>query len=378
MKKHLIYLLLLIFIGFSSGCKSEKQKIKEQNEIVEKTIGLFEKKLLKQQIDSVFTKYNFNGVVAVYRDSVPVYLKSNGYASFKEKTKLDSLTVFGIASNSKQFTAVMILRLMEDGKLKTGDKVSQYLDEFKRPDYENITIQQLLNHTSGLNNLGGKLMFESGSDFHYSNEGFNALGRIIEKISGKPYEENAAELFKLAGMQHTFTNKDFQSKNFGGAWVGKLTSPEEVANMPDRLAEKGIGNPAGGILSTVGDLNIWNQKLFGGKILKPETLAVMTKKTATRTKHFFAEVGYGDGIMMYGDAPLAYFHTGYVKGLPSVNIYYPSTRTSVIVLSNFADESNNKKVIFAPHADIRLITDGVESTVAEMRKELIIDPEKKK
>lgn len=74
----------------------------------------------------------------------------------------------------------MILLQSEQGKLKTNDKVSEYLDEFKTA-YQNITIQQLLNHTSGLNNLGGALMFESGTDFHYSNDGYNALGKIIEK-----------------------------------------------------------------------------------------------------------------------------------------------------------------------------------------------------
>lgn len=92
--------------------------------------------------------------------------------------------------------------------------------------------------------------------------------------------------------------------------------------------------------------------------------------------HFFAKVGYADGLMIYGDGPLAYFHTGYVKGLPSVNIYYPATRTSVIVLSNFSDESKGKKVIFAPHLEIRNITDGIQSTVSRLRDQLLIKSEK--
>lgn len=373
MKKFIFLFTVLVLSGFSISCKSEKQKIAEKNAIIENTIDAFEKKLLSQQIDSVFAKYSFNGIVAIYRDSIPLYLKANGYANFKTKTKIDSLTIFGIASNSKQFTAAMILLQMEKGRLKLDDKVSKYLDEFKKPTYRDITIQQLLNHTSGLNNLGGNLMFESGKDFYYSNDGFNVLGKIIEKVSGKSYEINVAELFNRAGMKYTATNTNFNSDNFGSAWIGNLANPVEVPNMPGRLSEKGIGNPAGGILSNVVDLNKWNQNLFGGKILTPETLQKMTAKTTTRMNHFFGNVGYGDGIMMYGNEPLAYFHTGYVKGLPSVNIYYPATKTSVIILSNFADESKGKKVIFTPHSEIRNITDGVQSVVGQLRKELIIE-----
>lgn len=90
----------------------------------------------------------------------------------------------------------MILLQMEQGKLNVTDKVSKYLKEFQIKEYENITIHQLLNHTSGLNMMGGKLMFKSGTDFYYSNDGFNALGKIVETVSGKSYDDNALELFK--------------------------------------------------------------------------------------------------------------------------------------------------------------------------------------
>lgn len=372
MRKIILFHLLILGM-ISISCKSEKNKINEKNEIIEQTIRSFEKQLFKTQIDSVVSKYNFNGIIAVYKDSIPLYIKSNGFANFKTKTGIDTLTVFGIASNSKQFTAALILLQMEDGKLNLNDKVSKYLDDFNKFGYSEITIQQLLNHTSGLNNYGEALRFKSGTDFHYSNDGYNVLGQIIEKVSGKSYEENAADLFKNVGMNHTYTNKDFKSDHFASAWIGNIANPQEVPNMPGRLSEKGIGNPAGGILSNAEDLNIWNQKLFSGKVLKPETLQKMTEKTATRMNHFFAEVGYGDGLMMYGDGPLAYFHTGFVKGLPSVNIYYPATKTSVIVLSNYSDESKPKRLIFEPHSEIRKISDGIQSAVTEIKKDLITE-----
>ncbi|WP_449400568.1 serine hydrolase domain-containing protein [Chryseobacterium wanjuense] len=149
-----------------------------------------------------------------------MYRKDQGFSDFKNKTKIDSNTVFAIGSVSKQFTAVLILLQMQQGKLDINDKVSKYLNNFQNKDYENITIHQLLNHTSGLNTLGEKLHFKSGTDFLYSNEGFNSLGKIIEKVSGKPYDENVMELFKKAGMQHSSTGNLFKGNDFAGAYLG--------------------------------------------------------------------------------------------------------------------------------------------------------------
>ena len=100
----------------------------------------------------------------------------------------------------------------EQGKLKLEDKVSQYLPDFRIKEYENITINQLLNHTSGLNIMGNRLMFRSGTGFFYSNDGFNALGQIFEKVSGKSYDENVKELFSKIGMQHSSTASTFKTE----------------------------------------------------------------------------------------------------------------------------------------------------------------------
>jgi CubicO group peptidase (beta-lactamase class C family) len=133
----------------------------DKQAIADSTIIAFEKSLLKNQIDSVFKKYQFNGSVAVFKDSVELYRKNQGFADFKDQLKMNDSTVFAIGSVSKQFTAALILLQMEQGKLNVDDKVSTYLKEFQNKNYENITIHQLLNHTSGLNTLGGKLQFKS-------------------------------------------------------------------------------------------------------------------------------------------------------------------------------------------------------------------------
>lgn len=377
MTRKTLYLfgLISILINFIS-CKNDIPPTisVNKNEIIDSTITAFEKKLLKQQIDSVFKKYQFNGSIAVFKDSVELYRKENGFLDFKAKTTIDAHSVFAIASVSKQFTAVLVLLQMEQGKLHLEDKVSDYLDDFKLKEYEDITIHQLLNHTSGLNTFGGKLMFKSGSDFYYSNDGFNALGKIVEKTSGKSYDENITELFAKVGMSHSSTGDLFKAGNFAGAHVGNGKNAEKIENMPKRLGSKDIGIPAGGLLSTLDDLHTWNNALYGGKILKPETLKLFTSKTSQRNHAIFGKMGYGYGIMTNLGKPLSFFHSGYIKGSPSLNIYYPETKTSVIILSNIADEQSGKGLIFRPHKEVKKITDILENTIHEMKIDSLDSP----
>nr|WP_315025748.1 serine hydrolase domain-containing protein [uncultured Chryseobacterium sp.] len=361
-------LAFLLFFCFLFSCKTETPPAPvDKKAIIDSTIASFQKTLLEQQIDSVFKKYHFNGSVAVFKDSLQLYRKENGYSNFKTKSKIDSNTIFAIGSISKQFTAVLILLQMEQGKLNVNDKVSKYLKGFQNKDYENITIHQLLNHTSGLNLMGGKLMFKSGSDFFYSNDGFNALGKIIETVSGKSYDHNVTELFKKAGMVSSFTGDTFRGNHFASAYLGNAGKFQEVPNMPQRLGGKDIGTPAGGVLSTIKDLHTWNNALYGGKILKPETLNLFMAKSAERRHAIFGKMGYAYGIMLNIGKPNSYFHSGYVKGSPSLNIYYPETKTSVIILSNIADEEKGKAFIFKPHIEVKKITDNIENTLSQLK-----------
>ncbi|WP_228451718.1 serine hydrolase domain-containing protein [Chryseobacterium sp. SN22] len=343
----------------------------DKKAIIDSTVIAFEKNLLKNQIDSVFKKHQFNGSVAVFKDSVELYRKDQGFSDFRNQVKIDDRTVFAIGSVSKQFTAVLILLQMEQGKLRLEDKVSKYLHEFQNNTYKNITIHQLLNHTSGLNIMGEKLRFKSGTDFLYSNDGFNALGKIVEKVTGKPFDKNMSELFKKAGMDHSFTGTSFKNteKKFAGAYLGNGKVYEKVKNMPERLGSKAIGIPAGGVLSTIEDLHQWNNALYSGKILNAETIRKFETKSAERHHPIFGKMGYGYGIMANTGKPDAFFHSGYIKGSPSLNIFYPKTKTSVIILSNIADEEKGKGYIFRPHSEIKRITDDLENTLSSMNEE---------
>ncbi|SFB87794.1 serine hydrolase domain-containing protein [Kaistella jeonii] len=369
--KKILYFAFLLFI---ISCKSEKEKFAAQpispEVIVENAVNQFEKSILKDKIDSVFSKYHFNGSVAVLKGENMLYQKSEGFQNFKDKAKLDSNSVFAIASISKQFTAVLILLQEDQVQLNTEDKVSKYLKGFEKNGFENISIKNLLNHTSGISDSGNGLLSKPGEKFHYSNKGYRLLGEIIEKVSGKSYDENALELFKKVGMTNSSTANLSQGNHLAGAFLGNSKKFQEIVNMPKRLANKEISVPAGGILTTVSDLHLWNTKLYGGQILKPETLKKMTEKSADRNHPVFGKMEYGFGIMI-NTAPRSYFHSGYVKGAPSLNIYYPETKTSVIILSNIANEAIGKNAIFNPHKEIKKITDSAQNKVVELRTEML-------
>ena len=89
-------------------------------------------------------------------------------------------------------------------------------------------------------------------------------------------------------------------------------------------------------------------------------------KSAERHHAIFGKMGYAYGIMQNIGKPNSYFHSGYVKGSPSLNIYYPDTKTSVIVLSNIADEEKGKSSIFRPHIEVKQMTDHLVSTLLQL------------
>lgn len=364
-------MLLSGFLISTASCKSEVEKRAERNATVDSTIVSFQKNLYRAAIDSIFAKNKFNGSISLKQDGELLYQRAGGLQDFKAKKKLDSSSVFAIGSLSKQFTAVLVLLQEEQGRISAGDAMSKYLTEFQLQQFRNITVQQVLNHTSGLNDFGQNLLSAPGKAFNYSNKGYRYLGKLIEKVTGKSYDQNAAELFQKTGMMHTSTANLFRGGHFAGANLGTETQHTAVENMPKRLTDDQISVPAGGILSTVNDLHRWNEALFNGKILKPASLAKMLNKSTERPHYVLGKVGYGSGIMMNLHAPKAYFHTGYVKGSPSLNIYYPETKTSVIILSNIADESKGKEGFFEPHAEVKKATDAVEVAAEGARREMM-------
>src|SRR4029077_9053188 len=184
-------------------------------------------------VDEVFSDLTKSGspgcALGVYRDGKIIYAKGYGLANIEENVAITPQSVFDIGSTSKQFTAASILLLEKQGKLSVNDDVRKFIHEL--PAYgQQITILQLLNHTSGLRDylalfeLAGinidsvttdqdalailarqkGLNFEPGNDWLYSNSGFFLLSVIVKRASGKTLREFATEnIFEPFGMKHT-------------------------------------------------------------------------------------------------------------------------------------------------------------------------------
>ena len=365
MTRYFLPLLLYIFVA----CKSESPKPLSSGEntiSVKDTVKEWEqKKMLRIQLDSVFAETNLNGIVSVYRNSQKYYERAQGFENFKTKKPLDSNSVFAIGSVSKQFAAALIMRLEENGKLSTADKMSKYLPEYQSRTFDEITIHHLLTHTSGISDLGPGLQSKPGAEFNYSNKGYRVLGEIVESASGKSYDENARELFFKAGISNTYTAEHFTGKNLAGAHTGTARNATAVQNMPRRLAHSSISTAAGGILSTASDLHRWNLALYNGKLLQPNSLKKFLAKTSEMKHPVIGPVNYGYGIMLAA-SPASYLHTGYVNGSPSLSIFYPDSNTSVVILSNIADMGRGKNAVFNPHKEVKRITDMIENALTEM------------
>jgi len=245
---------------------------------------------LENRLTTHLLNANFNGQVLVARFGRVIYNKSFGFADFRNNTPVNSRTSFQIASITKPFTATAILILQEQGKLKIDDFVAKHIKGFP---YKNITIRQLLNHTSGLPNYfrflpqfwKGKrsfptnedllkaftsrrrsLRFDPGTKFEYSNTGYAFLALIIERVSKQTFpsflEQN---IFNPLGMHDTFVY-DPRSKNtsnnraFGFRRRGNNLVFAKDAELDGIMGDKGI-------FSTAADLFKWDTAIARNRIL---------------------------------------------------------------------------------------------------------------
>lgn len=231
-----------------------------------------------QKLDELMGKFDkaglFSGVVMLAKDGAPVYEKAFGCADWNNKIPNTTSTLFNIGSINKIFTHAIINQLQNEGKLKTSDKLSQYLKLYNDERDDKITIDMLIDMKAGLNDYlrnpqfnrniesfktvddflslikNEPLLFEPGTGQEYSNSGYVVLGGIIEKVTGKSYADNIKERFLVPlDMRNTVYRQigdDISSAASGTRilYSGKKIS-EPFHSMP---------SPAGGLFMTVGDL----------------------------------------------------------------------------------------------------------------------------
>jgi CubicO group peptidase (beta-lactamase class C family) len=289
--------------------------------------------------------------VVIVKDGQVALAKGYGKRSLEDARPVEADTIFAIGSVSKQFTCACILLLAEDGKLSVNDSVAKYYPQLTRA--KDITLLDLMNHVSGYPDYypldfvdrrmqrpiaedelirqyaGGKLDFEPGSKYSYSNTGFILLGRIVERVSGESLGAFLARrIFKPLGMERTVYEPDLSDPRLAkGYTTFALSAAESVA--PEG---KGWLCGAGGIYSTPTDLAKWNLALMNGQVLKPESFAILTaprKLTGGR----ISEYGCGLSVKTQGGRQVL-SHNGAVSGFNASSAMIPSTRSSVIMMCN--------------------------------------------
>lgn len=315
-------LLVLIF----ASCHSSAQK----------------KEDYKKSIDSIIQNSNpkFNGVVLISKNGKALYSKVEGFSNFETKKPLKIGAQFEIMSNSKLIAAVLLLLEVEKGKVDLNAPIKKYLPELTQTWADSVTVHQLLNHSHGIIDLQKPLAFKPGTDFKYGNLSFNLVAKIVEFSSKKSYTEVAESLFKKLKMNHTFCYSKDKEQNLATGYYNVKNQLEPSTSR--QITDETLG--ADGIISTVSDLAIWNNNLHKGKILKPESYQLLIKNTILSQHNFFGKEKqpYGYGIRIAEEESVKYLgHTGLGDGFSSVNLYFPESDISLIVLENQMPEDSN-------------------------------------
>ena len=251
-----------------------------------------------KEIDKLLTRYHqleqFNGVALISHKGKVLFKKGYGKANFEWDINHTVEGKFKIASITKQFTAMLILQLVEQKKLKLDEKLIEYYPGYRADTGSKITIKQLLNHTSGLGNFfhldGYKVVearnpytldefiskfcsedlnFEPGTQFRYSNAGYTILGKVIEQVTGKPYSEVLTQqILKPLNMNNSGFNRQHSILN------NRVTGYERLFNRLElpSFIDMSVPFSAGSMYSTAMDLYLWDRGLAENKILsKPLT-----------------------------------------------------------------------------------------------------------
>lgn len=309
-----------------------------------------------QAVQSALQQYRLPGAtIAVLQDDKIIYAKGYGYANLSARTPVKPEDRFQIGSISKQFVATAILLLMEEGKLALDDSVTKYIPGL--PDnWRGVTIRHLLDHTSGLpmdppqefasrfaDVLTGSdadriaavaaipLKTAPGAKFEYSNVGYGLLGMLAGKLAGMDYYEFLQQrVFRPLGMS-SVRKVDSADAMMGAAALGYRQEGNGVleAHSPNLFRYAALG--AGGLAMNVLDMAKWDAALYGNQVLKPASMAEMSRpqvalgRTSSYGLGWFLDTLDGHFVMR---------HSGGMDGYTTEYRRFRDDHFSVIVFTN--------------------------------------------
>lgn len=335
--KTILLLLILSFslINFSCSTSDDEVKIEDLD-----------------SLDTELIARDFSGVVLVAQNDDILFNKAYGRKNSQENGFNDINTVFDMGSITKQFTAAGILKLEMENELSVDDFLSNYFDAVPN-DKENITIHQLLTHSSGLvGGIGGdydtiteeeflEQVFDSelispvGESFNYSNVGYSLLSLIIEKVSGMDYESFLnSQIFQPSNMHHTgYIIPDWQQDEVANGYLDGVENnkpnEENWSNNGPYLNLKGNG----GILTRANDMLLWSQSIMNNTVLDEATTSKYLFPHFQPT-NIYDSYGYGWGIENHDSEKKLVLHGGTTDLFASDMWFYPNKGITIIVLSN--------------------------------------------
>lgn len=315
----------------------------------------------KAAIDQIFAQWNKPDVpgcgLGIIKDGKLIYARGYGMANLEYDLPNTSTSVFRIGSTSKQFTAACIVLLAKQGKLKLSDNLAQFFPAF--PAYaKKITVQHLLNHTSGIRDylllasLKGlendsyytdedlmqwlvnqkELNFAPGDDYLYSNSGYWLLGKIVGKAAGMNMAEFAKkEIFEPLGMKHTHFHNNHQ----------QIVKKRASGYMPIRKGGYRISMTTldmigdGGIFTTIEDIKKWDDAFYKHKVFDQKFWRMMTKQGVLNSGRV---LDYASGLMIDEYKGLkTVSHGGAFVGFRAELLRFPEQRFSVAIFTNRGD-----------------------------------------
>ena len=312
-------------------------------------------------IDAFAKKNNFNGTILIQNKSGTSYQKSFGLANYQFKVSNRIETKYKIASITKLFTAVLIMQLYESGNIYLNKTIKNYLPDYKGAGADKVTIHQLLNHTSGMvnidtvktiesalknglpvyqkpstteelliNHYSDTLVNEPGKVFDYNNAEYIILGKIIEKLYNKTYEQVLKEHI-LQPLKMENSGLLFQQNIIDGLADTYFYRDDISKLVPDLPVYIENWYSAGSMYSTTNDLLKFSNALFGLKLLRQESL----------NKMFTSGLGeYGYGVWVYEDYEInnkkfkIIKRPGQIMGAQSMLFHILDTSSTIIILSN--------------------------------------------
>jgi CubicO group peptidase (beta-lactamase class C family) len=327
-------ILLVITIAFISAGYSQSKEAK-----------------IDELLNTKFNAKTTGAAIIITQKGKTIYRKAFGQSNVELGVKMKPENVFEIGSLTKQFTAVSILMLVEQGKISLQDEITKFI-----PDYpthgQKITVHHLLNHTSGIKSYtkmrkvfavarndmkplefikfirDEPVDFNPGEKYKYNNSGYIILGYIIEKVSGFSYAEYVQEnIFDPLNMTNSMyiSHRKMIKKRASGYHNRK--GYQNATYISSTLPYA-----AGGLMSTIDDLSLWQQALTANTLLKKETLQkAYTNYTLNNGEKI--NYGYGWNIKTISNE-VSYEHGGSIMGFKSMGVYIPSKGIYVVTLTN--------------------------------------------